>query len=225
MVYTRLVIVLAVVSAVAADTAYLSDGSVLQGTLSDEGTDVLRIQNPLFGDVSVLQDDVLYRETTGEAVRVDQFTLVDNGAWVLHQMHKPVPARQGDSRAFNMMISGTVQSILAVDGGAVPFTHRVIGGNSLVTIVFDDLAPETTLLTIASVRAGLMYQEDSGELSFRLKVIPNQEKWTKIIVRYPNTLTQQSSHPEPSFAGDGLVVWEQHLKRQQTFAPQIRFTP
>jgi hypothetical protein len=208
-----------------AETLYLNDGSVLQGTLAEENAEVIHLDNPLFGEVSLLNRDVLYRETDRDNLHVESFTLVDNGTWILSRIRKPVPDRKADGVTYNMMIPGTIQTLLDPNGTAVPFSHRVIGGNSLVTVGFDDLASDVTQLTIVSQRAGLIYEETSGELAFRVKLIPNREQRVKIIVCYPTTLTLRQVSPEPIFAGAGLIVWKQDLKRQQQFSPEIRFTP
>lgn len=210
---------------VGADTLYLNDGSVLKGTLTEDNGEVVHLENPLFGFVQVYGEGILYQESDSNQVHVESFTLVDNGTWILNQMNKPVPERKGDSTSFRMMIPGTIQALRDSQGQEVPFTHRVIGGNSLITVHFDDMATEAEQLTITTLRAGLVFQESSGEMAFRLKYIPAREQRTKIILRYPTTLTQQDIQPPPLFTGAGLVIWEQDLQRQQQFKPEIVFTP
>ena len=210
--------------AVTADSLYLRDGSVLTGDILEETTEEYLIDNPGLGQLYVLRQDVIYRETPETDTFSESFVIVGQSLDIIARLSRSIPEKRQDADSFNLLVEGEVLSVIDVEGLDIPFDALSIGDSDLITIDYDQLSPETERLTIITKQEGLI-QAEFGLYVFRLKYILNQDSRVRLIVKYPQDFYLESIKPEPTLKGSGLVVWDQQIKRQQHFIPEIRFIP
>lgn len=210
--------------AVTADTLYLKDGSVLTGDILEETTEVFLVDNPRLGQLYVLREDIIYRETPQVDTLSESYTIVGQTLDVIAQLSRTVPERRADVNSFNMLIYGSVLSVIGADGRDIPFGQWSIGDSDLITIDYDQLSPDTNRLTIITQQEGLI-QEESGLYTFRLKYILNEDSRIRVIIRYPKVFHLETIKPEPKIKCNGLIVLDQKIKRQQHFMPEVQFIP
>jgi hypothetical protein len=210
--------------AAVADTLYLKDGSVLSGNILEETAEDFLIDNPGLGQLYVLRQDVIHRETPQVDTLSESFVILGQGLDIIAQLSRSVPERMQDANSFNMLVNGNVLSVIDEDGCDVPFDRLPIGDSDLITIDYDQLSPETSRLTVIARQEGLI-QNESGLYVFRLKYILNADSRVRIIVKYPGEFHLESIEPEPKIKGAGIVVWDRQIKRQQHFVPVVRFIP
>jgi hypothetical protein len=209
---------------VIADILYLRDGSVLSGNILEETTEDFLIDNPGLGQLYVLRQDVIYRETPQADILSESFVIVGQSLDIIARLSRSVPEKEQDADSFNLLVEGNVLSVISADGLNIPFDTWPIGGNDLITIDYDQLSPETGRLSIITQQEGFI-QAESGLYVFRLKYILNQDSRIRIIIKYPQEFYLESIKPEPKIKGAGIIVWDQQVKRQQHFVPEIRFIP
>ena len=209
---------------VTADIFYLKDGSVLTGNILEETTEDLLIDNLKLGQLYVLREDIICRETPQPDTLSESYTIVGPTLDVIARLTRSVPERRPDVNSFNMLINGDVLSVIDADGFYIPFAKWSIGDSGLITIDYDKLSPDTSRLTIVTRQAGLI-QEESGLYTFRLKYILNQDSRMRVIIRYPEAFHLETIKPEPKIKLDGLIVLDQKIKRQQHFIPEVQFIP
>ncbi len=212
------------VQPVAADILYLKDGSVLNGNILEETPEDFLIDNSRLGQLYVLHEDITYRETPQVDTFSESYTIVGQTLGVIAHLTRSVPERRPDADSFNLLIHGNVLSVIDADGADIAFDHRAIGDNDLITIYYDQLDPETTRLTIIARQDGLV-PEESGLYTFRLKYILNEDSRIRVIIRYPEVFHLETIRPEPKIKCNGLIVWDEKIKRQQHFIPEVRFIP
>ncbi len=210
-------------SVIHADTLYLRDGSVLKGSVSDGVTNDVILSNPYFGDVSVLLADVLYQTTDQANTLIESYVITEN-LDVLAVLCRTVPARKEASDTFHMLIPGAVQSVTDGNGVDVPFDTRSLGANSLITIDYDALCPDSPALTVTTLLPGKIRPTDTGHMALQLRYIPDKDTSLQVLVKYPRRLKPYMITPESYTENDGLVIWERQLRRQQQFIPEIEFT-
>jgi hypothetical protein len=209
---------------VTADTLYLRDGSVLNGDILEEKTEDFLIDNPGLGQLYVLREDIIYRETPQADTLCESFMIVGQGLDIIAHLSRSVPEIMRDAESFNLLVNGNVLSVIDADGSDITFEKWSIGDSDLITIDYDQLGPETERLSIITKQQGLI-QAESGLYVFRLKYILNQDSRVRIIIKYPQNFHLESIKPEPKIKGAGIIVWDQQIKRQQHFVPEIRFIP
>ncbi|MHC4213538.1 MAG: hypothetical protein ACYSWP_09225 [Planctomycetota bacterium] len=209
---------------VTADTFYLKGGSVITGTILEETHEDFLIENTRLGQLYILWDDVIYREIPQADILSESYTILDNSLDVIANLTRSVPEKRTDANSFNLLIHGIVLSVTDEEGSDIPFDQRPIGDSDLITIDYDWLGPDTNRLTIITQQPGLI-RDESGIYTFRLKYILNEQSRIRVIIRYPKTLQLETINPEPAIEHNGLIVWDQNLKRQQNFKPQIQFIP
>ncbi len=207
-----------------ADIFYLKGGSVLTGNILEEAQEDFLIDNPRLGQLYILWEDVIYRETPQADILSESYTILENSLDVIANLSRSVPEKRPDANSFNILIPGIVLSVTDEYGSDIPFDQRPIGDSGLITIDYDWLGPETNRLTIITQQPGLIRKE-SGIYTFRLKYILNEQSRIRLIIRYPKTLQLETINPKPAIEHNGLIVWDQNLKRQQNFKPNIQFIP
>jgi len=212
------------VQPVAADTLYLKDGSVLSGDILEETAEEFLISNSKLGQLYVLREDIIYRDTPQINTLSESYTIVGRTFDVIAHLSRSVPKRRPDVNSFNMLIHGSVLSVIDPNGSDIPFDQWSIGDSDLITIDYDQLSPDTSRLTIITQQKGL-FQEESGLYSFRLKYILNEDSRIRVIIRYPKVFHLETIKPEPKIRCNGLIVWDQRIKRQQHFMPELQFIP
>ncbi len=131
-----------------ADTFYLKGGSVVTGTILEEAQEDFLIENTRLGQLYVLWDDVIYRETPQIDTLSESYTILDNSLDVIANLTRSVPEKRPDANSFNLLIHGIVLSVTDEDGSDIPFDQRPIGDSDLITIDYDWLGPDTNRLTI-----------------------------------------------------------------------------
>ncbi len=208
----------------AADILYLKDGSVLSGNILEETAEDFLIDNSGLGQLYVLREDVIYRETPQADTLSESFIIVDGELDVIAHLSRSVPEKRPDANSFNMLVNGNVLSVIDENGSDIPFDQWSIGDSDLITIDYDQLSPETNRLTVIARQEGLIKAE-SGLYVFRLKYILNGDSRVRLIIKYPRDFHLESIKPEPKLKCAGLIVWTQQIKRQQHFIPEIRFIP
>lgn len=209
---------------VIAEILYLKDGSVLSGNILEETTEDLLIDNLRLGQLYVLREDIVYRETPQNDTLSESYTIVGQTLDVIAHLSRSVPGRKPDVNSFNMLIQGSVLSVIDANGSDIPFERWAIGDSDLITIDYDQLRPDTNRLTIITRQKGLI-QEESGLYTFRLKYILNEDSRIRVIIRHPKVFYLETIKPEPKIRCNGLIVLEQKIKRQQHFTPEVRFIP
>jgi len=209
---------------VTADILYLRDGSVLSGDILEETTEDFLIDNPGLGQLYVLREDVIYRETPQADTLSESYIIVGGDLDIIAHLSRSVPIKKQDAESFNLLVNGSALSVIDTDGSNISFEKWSIGDSDLITIDYDQLGPETKRLSIITQQEGLI-QADSGLYVFRLKYILNQDSRIRIIIKYPQNFHLESIEPEPKIKGAGIIVWDQQVKRQQHFVPEIRFIP
>jgi len=212
------------VQTVVADILYLKDGSVLSGNILEETTDDLLIDNLRLGQLYVLREDIIHRETPSLNTLTESYTIVDQTFDVIAHLSRSVPEKRQDVNSFNLLIPGNVLSVIDADGADVPFDQWSIGDSDLITIDYDQLSPDTNRLTIITQQEGLV-PDESGLYTFRLKYILNEDSRIRVIIRYPKVFHLETIKPEPKIRCDGLIVLDQKIKRQQHFMPKVQFIP
>ncbi len=208
----------------AADILYLKDGSVLSGNILEETAEDFLIDNSGLGQLSVLRQDVIYRETPQADTLSESFVILGRELDVIAHLSRSVPGKRPDANSFNMLVNGNVLSVIDEDGSDIPFDQWPIGDSDLITIDYDQLSPETSRLTIIARQEGLI-QVESGLYVFQLKYILNGDSRIRLIIKYPREFHLESIKPEPKIKGVGIIVWDQQIKRQQHFVPVVRFIP
>jgi hypothetical protein len=207
-----------------ADILYLKDGSVLSGNILEETIEELLIDNQRLGQLYVLREDIIYRETPQIDALSESYTIVGQTLDVIAHLSRSVPERRPDVNSFNMLIHGNVLSVIDANGSDIPFDQWPIGDSDLITIDYDQLGPDTNRLIIITQQEGLV-QEESGLYTFRLKYILNEDSRIRVIIRYPKVFYLESIKPEPKIKYNGLIVLDQKIRRQQHFMPEVRFIP
>jgi hypothetical protein len=208
-----------------AENLYLRDGSVLTGIRTRETETAYVLVSASYGEIQVPKAEVLYLETDSPGIRTETFTLSRDGAVVLARFQRAVPTPVARTGSFRLLIPGSVQSVWDKGGRKIPFNKQEIAGNSLITIHYDRLAASTDVLTFTALQPQLLLQAPSGALTFRLRYVPDQAETLKVIVTYPTDYSVTSVTPSPDIRLDGLIVWENFLKRQQEFNPQAVLVP
>jgi len=209
---------------VIADIFYLRDGSVLNGDILEETTEDFLIDNSGLGQLYVLREDVIYRETPQIDTFSESFVIVGQGLDIIAHLSRSVPEKRPNAESFNMLVNGSVLSVISADGSNIPFEKLSIGDSDLVTIDYDKLNPETDRMTVITQQQGLIRTE-SGLYVFQLKYILNEDSRIRIIIKHPQDFHLESIKPEPKVRDAGIIVWDKHIKRQQHFVPEIRFIP
>jgi hypothetical protein len=207
-----------------ADSLFLKDGSVLQGRISQGPSGDYVVSNPRYGQVSVSQADVVYRQSEGPAVQVETFIVSLNGLSVVSSRRQEVPARMPDKETFNLLATGKVLSVLDPNGLAVPVQVQDLGQTSVISVAYNSLAAGAAFLTVTTEEQGMLRPLDSGLWSLQLHHIPAREETLRIIVSYPASFKCRQASPEPTVQATGLIVWERTLQRQQGFSPEIQFS-
>ena len=207
-----------------ADVLYLKDGSVLSGNILEETTEECLIDNSRLGQLYVLHEDIIYRETPQIDTLSESYTIVDQTLDVIAHLSRSVPERKPDVDSFNLLINGNVLSIIDADGRDILFEHWPIGDSDLITIDYDQISPDTNRLTIIAQQEGLV-QEESGLYTLRLKYILDKDSRIRVIIRYPKVFHLETIKPEPKIECEGLIVLDQKVRRQQHFMPQLQFIP
>lgn len=209
---------------VIADILYLKDGSVLSGNILEETTEDLLIDNLRLGQLYVLREDIIYREAPQNDTLSESYTIVGQTLDVIAHLSRSVPGRKPDVNSFNMLIHGSVLSVIDANGSDIPFYQWAIGDSDLITIDYDQFSPNTNRLTIITQQKGLV-QEESGLYTFRLKYILNEDSRIRVIIRHPKVFHLETIKPEPKIRCNGLIVLDQKIKRQQHFTPEVQFIP
>ncbi|MHC4396640.1 MAG: hypothetical protein ACYS1A_13385 [Planctomycetota bacterium] len=210
--------------AVTADILYLKDGSVLSGNILEETKEDFLIHNLKLGQLYILREDIIHRETPQLDTLSESYTIVGRTLDIIAHLSRSVPERRPDVNSFNMLINGNVLSVIDVNGSDIPFDQWPVADSDLITIDYDQLSPDTNRLTIITQQEGLV-QEESGLYTFRLKYILNQDSRIRVIIRYPKVFHLETIKPEPKIKYDGLIVLDQKIRRQQQFIPEVRFIP
>ena len=212
------------VQPVAADILYLKDGSVLSGNILEETAEDFLISNSKLGQLYVLREDIIYRETLQINTLSESYTIVGQTFDVIARLSRSIPEKRPDANSFNMLVPGSVVSVIDANGLDIPFDRWPIGDSDLITIDYDQLSSETNRLTIITQQEGLV-QDESGLYTFRLKYILNEDSRIRVIIRYPKVFHLEIIKPEPKIKCNGLIVWDQGIKRQQHFMPELQFIP
>ncbi|MHC4456068.1 MAG: hypothetical protein ACYS0I_03080 [Planctomycetota bacterium] len=210
--------------AVTADTFHLKDGSVLSGDILDETPEDLLIDNLMFGQLYILREDIIYRQTPQPDTLTESYTITAQALDVIAHLTRPVPERRPDVNSFNMLIHGSVLSVIDANGLDIPFYRWSVGDSDLITIDYDQLSSDTNRLTIIAQQQGLI-REESGLYTLRLKYILDEDTRIRVIIRYPEAFYLETIEPEPKIERDGLIVFDQKVKRQQHFIPEVQFIP
>ena len=209
---------------VAADTLYLKDGSVLSGDILEETAEDFLISNSKLGQLYVLREDIIYRETPQVNTLSESYTIVGRTLEVIAKLSRSVPERREGINSFNMLIHGSVLSVTDAEGSEIPFVQRSIGGSDLITIDYDQLGSDVNRLAIIAQQDGL-FQVEAGLYTFQLKYILNEDSRIRVIIRSPKDFHLEAVKPEPKIKCNGLIVWDQGIKRQQHFMPELQFIP
>ena len=209
---------------VTADIFYLDDGSVLTGDILEETTEHFLIDNSRLGQLYVLHEDIIHTETPQIDTLSESYTIVDQTFEIIARLSRSVPERRPDVNSFNMLIYGSVLSVIDANGSDISFDQQPIGDSDLITIDYEQLSPETNRLTIITQQEGLV-QNESGLYTFRLKYILNEDGRIRVIVKYPKIFQLETINPESKIESNGLIVWDQEIKRQQHFMPEVQFIP
>jgi|GEM_PF-4135889 len=209
--------------ALGAETLFLRDGSVLIGQISEGTSHDYLVSNPRYGIVSVLQTDVVYRQSLEADVHNETIVIRADGLAVVASRRHDVPKRMEDKDKFNLLVTGQVKSVTDPNGTDVPFETQAVGDNSLVSIAYGALAQQVAYVTVTTLEQGALEPVASGLWSLQLHTIPAQDELLRVIVRYPKTFRPRQVTPDPALEADGLIVWEQNLRRQQQFTPEILF--
>lgn len=224
--YTLLCLIMTLgASIVTADTLYLDDGSVLTGLVIQDADKDCVIATAVLGDLVVSKSHILFQDSSTQVDRLETFAITRDASAVISRVSCQVPTLQPDTPSFKRLITGEVQTICDSNGLEIPFTTQLIGNNSLVTINTLDMAPDTRTLIATTLQDGLIHPTPTGHLAFTTRFIPNEEQTIRVVLKYPKAFKLQSISPEPKLQLDGLIVWEQTVKRQQTFSPTITFMP
>lgn len=202
-----------------ADTVYLKDGSTLTGLIIEDTPQDCIIATTILGDLALSKSDILLQEMDNSIDHLETFTITRDAATVISRVPYTVPTLDANSLSFNKLITGEVQAICDSHGLEVPFTGQLIGNNTLITIQTRDILPDTHTLIATTLQDSLIQHTPTGHLSFTTRFIPNQAQSMRIVLKYPKHLAIQTISPEPQFQRNGLILWEQTLKRQQTFSP------
>ena len=209
--------------ALGAETLFLRDGSVLIGQVSEGPSHDYVVSSPRYGVVSVLQADVVYRQSQEADVHNETIVIRADGLAVVASRRHDVPKRMPDKDRFNLLVTGQVQSVVDPNGADVPFETQAMGDNSLVSIAYGALAQQVAYVTITTLERGALQPLASGLWSLQLHTIPAQDELLRVIVRYPKTFRARQVGPSPALEADGLIVWEQGLRRQQQFTAEVLF--
>jgi len=217
-------LVIATAAMAFADTLYLTDGSILIGSITKLTERECRIKTDVLGEVGVPREKILYKDADAPDTKTETFVLSQDGATLLSLIHRPVPAPGGKTGAFRLLIPGSVQSVSDENGHGVPFDKQNVSGNTLITIHYGALSPSAIRLTLTTLQPDLI-KNDSGGLTFQQKYLLDRKQTLKVILQYPSEFKVRSITPEPKVRRDGLIVWEQLLKRQQEFSPRVVLRP
>ena len=212
------------VQPVAADVLYLKDGSVLSGDILEETAEDFLISNSKLGQLYVLREDIIYRETLQINTLSESYTIVGQTFDVIARLSRSVPGKKPDADSFNMLVPASVLTVIDANELDIAFNRRPIGDSDLITIDYDQLNPDTNRLTIVTRQAGLI-QEDYGLYTLQLKYILNEDSRVRVIIRYPKVFHLETIKPEPKIKCNGLIVLDQKVKRQQHFMPEFQFIP
>ncbi len=210
---------------VSGDTLYLDDGSVLTGLVIQDTAQDCVIANKRYGNLLVEKSHILYQEIDTLVDTLETFTITRDAATVISRIQRPVPDLAQETTSFKLLVPGEVKAVCESNGLEIPFINRLIGNNSLVALNTVDLASDTPSLIVTSLQDGMIQSTPSGHLAFKTQYIPDQVKTIRVVLKYPKTFKLQSITPEPQLQLDGLIIWEQPLKRQQKFTPTLVFIP
>ena len=209
---------------VQAETIYLKDGTVLNGTVLDETAEDLVIANEAYGELVILRDHVIYRDAYQESLQTESFVVTADGTAVIARLQRRVPRPLPEGGSVNQLVPGDVQSVETLKGQQIPFDKHLIADNSLISIESGSIPDETEWVILTSLQTTTLKEMGSGQKQFRLKYQLNDRSHLKVVVRLPASASIQNVTPKPQLQSGGLVVWDRTLERQQIFQPEIRFS-
>lgn len=209
----------------AADVVCLKDGSILRGEVLPGPEGELVLSSPQLGEVAIPQDAVLARLPSDAGTETDSYVILVEGLDVLACLTRTVPARQEGKEAFTLLVPGQVVAVADANGVELGFHARSLADNSLVTVAYDTLDPETEVVSVTTLQQGRVRPTEEGLLRLRLNYIPDQDRRLRVIVAYPDGFQPRQISPAATRRTRGLIIWEKDLRRQQRFEPEIRFVP
>jgi hypothetical protein len=203
------------------DTLYLKDGSTLVGAVSDNAVDRYLLYSPVFGEVSIPRTNVVHWTTDDPNALCESYRIMGAGLGVIGHLVRTIPERLQGKAQFSLLVPGDVWSVTDTAGRPVPFSPRLLGQTSHLTMDYNDLPAGTTRLIITTWQAGLLEQTPAGDLAITLHYILDQERDIRVVVTYPAGMTAKAISPQASTHLPGLIVWQRHLARQQQFSPEV----
>src|SRR5210317_184241 len=85
-----------------ADTLFLRDGSILNGTIVETTPDEITFVHRVLGDLTLLPADILYQHRWDARVYTEFHAITHEGLSVLTQLKRPVPPHKGQAERFNL---------------------------------------------------------------------------------------------------------------------------
>lgn len=207
------------------DTLFLRDGSILQGTILRDSHGRYYVSNPLYGDVAIDGEAVLYLLPKSKEDRwaVETHVAVQETLEVISTFSQAVPEPVTGGGSFSLLMPGKVESVSDRNSAVIPFQSREIPGLTIIKVEYEDIPGPDERLVITSRQSGLLQPTETGALEFRAKRVFDDRTDIRMILEHPPAWEVESISPQPVHRFEGLIVWEKSLKRQQTFLPTVRF--
>jgi len=206
-----------------ADCLYLKDGSVLVGKVEEGTSQDYLLSSACYGTLSIRRADVVYRQSEVADAQNETYVILDDALTVVASCRRDVPKRMPDKDAFHLLVRGEVQSVTDLNGGEIPFQTQAVGENSLVSVAYNGLASDAAAITVTTLDRGLLRRTPTGLLSFQVHTVPAQDERLQVIVKYPKAFKARQVTPDPAVNAEGIIVWEQNLRRQQHFSSEVQF--
>ncbi|MBN1865655.1 hypothetical protein JW916_00030 [Candidatus Sumerlaeota bacterium] len=206
-----------------ADTLYLRDGSVLTGLVLEDTQGDYYIYNAKCGKLAVKKNDVLYAMAPdmGPHSMSESYIVIDESSDAISTLQRPIPPRTEGVTSFTLLVPGYIENVRDGIVPDVPYESSAVADASKVTIRYQDLSPRAERLYMTTRQKGLLEPTESGTVRFSTNYTLSEAGTIRVVVKFPDLWKVESASPAPERTFEGLVVWEQPLRRQQKFVPSM----
>jgi len=200
------------------------EGMVLSGSVGSTSQELVTLRTP-YGILDIPLNRI--HRMDGDRFDVDEGILrehavaIDKTGNVTLDYIVPISSRRKDEWV-NVLTPGKVIEILDLDGRSLSFVAQERGGYTRCTVRVPEVYLPALRARVLLKQAGRIEGE---RLAYTYRYTPRSDQLFRLELVLPEGASEIDTAPEAVRTASGTIVFERHLRRQQTEFFEISFAP
>jgi len=178
-----------------------------------------------YGSLTVDAHDVLFRmQPSSTATGVSEVYIL--GAAMdraVATFTRAIPQADPDATTFSLLVPGRVISVHDCADAPVAYQSEDAGPVTRLVVRYSDVPKGSGCIYVTAQVDDVLTRAADGSMGFRQSYTLDQDARMRVVVKYPADWEVKTVSPPPATRADGLLVWDQLLRRQLTCAPSVTF--